>query len=132
MKKTLFLGLGALTSAAAWLLSPAPAAADGRGGGGQPPAPCVATYAAIDLASRSMSWGVYCPEGGNVYVDAQLFYGSDLETLPDAGARTLIPGETWTVWTQDTTRTGSADHGVLHIVQEFGSGPASVLAHVVK
>lgn len=132
MKHIIAIACTALGALSASSLAPTPAHANGQGGGSTPAAPCVANYADIDLASRSMSWGVYCPEGGQIFVDAQVFYGSELVTLPDAGARTVAPGETWTVWSQDPSRWGRADHGVLHIVQENGNGPASVLAHKVK
>lgn len=126
MKKQLALALGSLTTLAALFVSPDAAQAT-------PPAPCVATYADIDLASRSMSWGVYCPDGGRVFVDTALFYGNeDFVQVPDQGAHVLVPGESWTIWSQDNTHTGAADHGVLHIVQENGNGPVTVLAHKVR
>ncbi|MGY0231867.1 hypothetical protein [Longispora urticae] len=117
------LGSAAVVSAA---LIAAPTAA-------QATPTCTATYADIDLPNRAAYWSVTCTTAARVFVDAQLWYdNTTLVNLPDAGARQLAANETWTVYTQDATHTGAAWHGVLHIVQEYPSGPPAVLAHVSK
>ncbi len=136
MKKQVILALSGLVAAAAIsVFAPKAAEANGAGGVDQGATACTANYADIDLASRSMSWGVYCPDGGYITADAMVFYGSEPGVaLPDAGGRYVQPGETWTVWSQDNTHTGSADHGVLHISQTMCDGPGCqlVLAHEIK
>ncbi|WP_018347536.1 hypothetical protein [Longispora albida] len=117
------LGSAALTATA---LLAAPAAAQANS------PVCTATYANLDLANRSASWGVTCSADSRIYVDAQLWYDNQTSVnLPESGSRVVKAGETWTVWTQDNTHTGAAWHGVLHIVKE-NNGPATVLAHVSK
>ncbi|GLZ77820.1 hypothetical protein Afil01_26270 [Actinorhabdospora filicis] len=95
---------------------------------------CNATYAQLDLPSRSAGWTVVCDGTATIYVDAQVWYEStqELVTLPGAGAHVVQAGQTWNVWTQDSTHTGAADHGVVHIVKDNGNGPATPLAHVFQ
>jgi hypothetical protein len=135
MKKQITFALAGLVAAGiAHVALPHSAQANGRTEGGTA-TPCTANYSDIDLASRSMSWGVYCPEGGTISVDAMVFYGSEPGVaLPDQGTRYVQPGETWTIWSQDNTHTGFADHGVLHISQTVCNGPGCqlTLAHKVK
>ncbi len=124
--------------AAAVVLS-TPALANGRGSGEVTATACTITYADIDLASRNMNWGINCPDGGNISVDASVYYQDidDTRYLPQAGNRYVEPGETWTVWTQDNSREnywGAADVGVLHISQTMCNGPGCQLplVHLVE
>lgn len=132
--------LGATTLMLAATTAAVPALANGRGGGSPENAtPCTLNYIDIDLASRNMSFGVYCPDGGYISVHATVYYQdiNSTRTLPDSGSRYVEPGETWTVWTQDNSREnywGKADVGVLHISQTMCSGPGCplTLAHLVE
>lgn len=126
-KKTISLSV-ALLAGAASVFAASSVVANGRTGG--VPA-CYVTYADVDLWSRSASYGVYCPEGGQIYVDAGMVYGNQWVSLPDTGSFTLSPGQTLSIWTQDNSHSGRADQGVLNIVQEI-NGPGGVLAYVNK
>lgn len=126
-KKTISLS-AALLAGAATVFAASSVVANGRTGG--VPA-CYVTYANLDLWSRSASYGVSCPEGGKIYVDAGMVYSNQWVPLPNTGAFTIAPGQTLSIWTQDTTRTGRADQGVLNIVQEI-NGPGGVLVYLNK
>lgn len=115
--------------------------ANGRGSGESNETPCTLNYADVDLASRNMNWGVYCPDGGYISVYGAVFYddyeGGSAIAMPDSGGRYVEPGETWTIWTQDNSREnywGPADHGVLHISQTMCNGPGCqlVLEYIVE